>query len=336
MRKTFLGIFIYSYLVFGFAALGASERVVSLKNLNVDLPKIEFDIHLADGTGVAGYRLWIAYDPAQLKYVDTTDGDYLPTGGLFLRPALGADDTYIRQLVYSEKHGLAISTDPDTTATYALQLTVDDTTTIGRSVVLGEGEDAETFLVSDFFFHDANPIEEVYGLIMQTLGATPRDSHPVYLHVSVLRAAPMAADGDGRLATVSFDVLDPDMPIDIHLYRVALFDADETPLHATLVKNMAVIQSLLSDVNADGIVNLLDLTGVASAFGAPVTAANRRADVNADGEINILDLLRVANDLGHPVAGVVTYPPNEIPDEVPHTGEPEEIREPALEPEPMQ
>ena len=90
----------------GVASLGTSERVVSLKEtVTVDLPRIEFDIHLADGEGVAGYRLTIAYDPFVLDYVATTDGDYLPTSGLFLRPALGADEIY------------------------ALHLTVDDTTT---------------------------------------------------------------------------------------------------------------------------------------------------------------------------------------------------------------
>ena len=49
-----------------------------------------------------------------------------------------------------------------------------------------------------------------------------------------------------------------------------------------------------ADVNADGIVNILDLVRVASAFGQDA-GANPAMDVNSDGEINILDLVRVAN-----------------------------------------
>ena len=278
VRKTFLGV-LTGILLLGFASVGSSEMVVSLNSVNVDLPKIEVDIHVAAGKGVAGYRLRIAYDPAKLKYVDARDSDYLPTGGLFLRLALGADDTY------------------------ALQLTRDDTTTTGQSVVFGEGEDAQTFLLPDFFSYAPIPME-FYGLVMSPLIATPGISNPVYRYVDILRAAPLASDGDGWLATVSFDVLNPNMPIDVHLYGVTLFDANDTKvpvIHVKKVNYWATINILPSDVNADGVVNTLDLTGVASAFGTPVSDANRRADVTADGEINILDLVRVANDLGQAV-----------------------------------
>ncbi len=47
------------------------------------------------------------------------------------------------------------------------------------------------------------------------------------------------------------------------------------------------------DVNEDGIVNVLDLTLVAQAFGTD----SRAADVNRDGVINILDLVFIANQL---------------------------------------
>ena len=45
------------------------------------------------------------------------------------------------------------------------------------------------------------------------------------------------------------------------------------------------------DVNKDGIVNILDLTLVAQAFGTN----NRNADVNGDGVVNVFDLVVVAN-----------------------------------------
>lgn len=47
-----------------------------------------------------------------------------------------------------------------------------------------------------------------------------------------------------------------------------------------------------SDVNADGVVNVLDLTFIASRFG------QSSPDLNADGIVNILDLVRVAQHIG--------------------------------------
>ena len=44
-----------------------------------------------------------------------------------------------------------------------------------------------------------------------------------------------------------------------------------------------------ADVNADGIVNILDLVAVANAFGKDAP------DVNGDGTVNVLDLVAVAN-----------------------------------------
>ena len=46
------------------------------------------------------------------------------------------------------------------------------------------------------------------------------------------------------------------------------------------------------DVNADGIVNILDLVAVANAFG------KNAPDVNGDGVVNVLDLVAVANQFG--------------------------------------
>ena len=277
MRKTFFGFFTV-ILLLGWTALGYSEMRVSLKqDTDVTLPKIKVDIHLADGKGVAGYNLFLAYDPTVLKYVDTTQGDYLPPDGIFLRPALGADDTY------------------------ELQLSIGETTTTGQSVVFGIGEEAQTLLVSDFFFAMLSDyfINATPDLKLQAL--------------SVLSSAPLAldgtftssSDGNGTLASVSFDVLNPDAPMVVYLIGITLFGADDKELQATLVNNVATFKKITSDVNADGDVNILDLTRVAAVFGEVITAANRVADVNVDGVINILDLVQVANNFGQSVLSVV-------------------------------
>ena len=54
-----------------------------------------------------------------------------------------------------------------------------------------------------------------------------------------------------------------------------------------------------SDINADGVVNILDLTLIAANFGTTPTADQTlNPDVNADGTVNILDLTLVASHLG--------------------------------------
>ena len=54
-----------------------------------------------------------------------------------------------------------------------------------------------------------------------------------------------------------------------------------------------------SDVNADGVVNILDLTLIATYFGeTPIGNQPSDPDVNKDGTVNILDLTLVASHFG--------------------------------------
>ena len=63
-----------------------------------------------------------------------------------------------------------------------------------------------------------------------------------------------------------------------------------------------------SDVNADGVINILDLTLVAAHFGTtPAADQTPNPDVNGDGTVNILDLTRVASHLGKTVRPPVAF-----------------------------
>lgn len=64
-----------------------------------------------------------------------------------------------------------------------------------------------------------------------------------------------------------------------------------------------------ADVNADGVINILDLTLVAGQFGTAAADQPLNTDVNGDGTVNILDLTLVASHFGKtvPILPPVTF-----------------------------
>ena len=77
---------------------------------------------------------------------------------------------------------------------------------------------------------------------------------------------------------------------------------DGTVLLWRLTPTSSEPERIAEDVNDDGIVNIVDLTLVASNFGE--TGANA-ADVNGDGVVNIVDLTLVAAAFGNTAAAPV-------------------------------
>lgn len=71
------------------------------------------------------------------------------------------------------------------------------------------------------------------------------------------------------------------------------FETDQDILFKLVGSNLLTTATPY-DVNADGVVNILDLTFVTSRFGQ----LDAKADVNADGIVNILDLTLVAQNFG--------------------------------------
>jgi len=80
---------------------------------------------------------------------------------------------------------------------------------------------------------------------------------------------------------------------------VAVSAADTAGKEMTQQYSFRIRCRLLSDVNYDCKINVLDLIFVRNRLGKPVTNPDiARADVNNDGRINVLDLICVRNDLG--------------------------------------
>ena len=107
------------------------------------------------------------------------------------------------------------------------------------------------------------------------------------------------SDGDGTLATLTFEVIAV-KPSTVRLSDVVLSDSAGAASRPQL-ENAHVVESpqVAGDVNGDGTVNIQDLVLVAGQLGQ---AGQNDADVNGDGVVNIQDLVLVAGALGNAAA----------------------------------
>ena len=113
------------------------------------------------------------------------------------------------------------------------------------------------------------------------------------------------SDGAGTLATLTFEVVAV-KPSSITLSDVMIMEQDLTSIPITARNGNIVVRSKEAlDVNGDGIVNILDLTVVATHFGE---VGENSADVNGDGVVDIKDLLLVAGGIDTAAAAPAAYP----------------------------
>lgn len=98
---------------------------------------------------------------------------------------------------------------------------------------------------------------------------------------------------EGTLVTITFEVLDAKASR-LNLSEVIISGLGGAEFQ-TITENAEILEPPKTpwDVNNDGRVNILDLTFVASHFGADIFPPE--ADVNGDGKVNILDLASVAS-----------------------------------------
>ena len=113
---------------------------------------------------------------------------------------------------------------------------------------------------------------------------TPVGTFEDCLKIRILTKTATASVGN---RSTSYQWLAPDIgPVKFETSQDIVFE---------LVSSNLLTSEKPYDVNADGVINILDLTFVASHFGK----INPEADVNNDGIVNILDLVLVSQNLGN-------------------------------------
>jgi parallel beta-helix repeat protein len=99
-------------------------------------------------------------------------------------------------------------------------------------------------------------------------------------------------------ATVNFTFLTP--PLEAGEYFIEVKAVDQWGNERYINMTVTVPETLPTDLNADGVVNILDITIVAKAFGSRPGDENwnETVDMDKNGVINIIDISMVARDYG--------------------------------------
>lgn len=180
--------------------------------------EIKIDLKIQRGTGVAGYASLFVFDATALRYINTTQGDYLPPGGIWVSPERSDAGNYV------------------------VRLTVGDSTTVGEAVNFAPAPDVPPIL--------AFVIEEVlFKLPEQQVPPQFASPSSEYWGVSIVAGSPIGADtkptpvdGDGTLATLTFEVIEA-KPGLIHLLEPRLSNANDETLPATVQNRMIIVNA---------------------------------------------------------------------------------------------
>ena len=150
--------------------------------------------------------------------------------------------------------------------------------------VLQFGEIWETQGETEVLIVGAVTVSSVNEVVAVEDVTTPAGTFEDCLKIRV-RTKTTAALGTSR--STSYQWLAPDQgPVKFETDQDIVFQ---------LVRSNLLVTEIPYDVNADGVVNILDLVFVASRFGQ----TDPKADVNDDGTVNILDLTLIAQNFGN-------------------------------------
>jgi len=150
-------------------------------------------------------------------------------------------------------------------------------------------------------------LEVTEGAFLKSAGLTSIQKMEInntlgFVKFGVALASSLAASGNGTLSAVTFHVLQIGAT-PLTLLDVSLTDPSDQPLNRTVTSGLFSNVVLQGDLNDDGIIDILDVSTAAIAFGATPDNPrwNAKADLNFDGVIDVLDLVMIILNFNGPV-----------------------------------
>ena len=312
-----------------------TNAIVSISPTPVPSPAIGerflFSINIANGGNVVGYQATVVFDSTALRYVESSNGDYLPAGAFVVPPVVDVNRVTLAATALA-----GVSNGDGTLATLTFEVVaVKKSPLILSQVILtdSDGEYLPLFLKGGRVVEPAVLPSSAIVSVTPSRLLSPAIGGQLVFNVDIADGQDVAeyrlawefdnttlrhistsqgdylvggvGNGDGRLMTGMFEVLAVKAStVSVTGYLTASNGLRSIPTF----ESAEVIVPLFGDVNRDGVVNILDLILVASSFGQPVPAGGNPADVNEDGVVNIVDLVKVAGALGNVRAAPSAHP----------------------------
>ena len=121
----------------------ATDAVVSISPSSVPSPTIGdqlmFNVNISTGEAVAGYQATVQFDPTALRYVESSNGDYLPPGAFFVPPVVSGNRLELASTALS-----GVSNGDGTLATLTFEVVAAKASTVTLTDVLLADSDGDT------------------------------------------------------------------------------------------------------------------------------------------------------------------------------------------------
>ena len=286
-------------------------------------------VSVVAGENIGGYQISLKSDATALRYIESSNGDYLPPGAFFVPPVVSSVENAVT-LGATSLSGVSEGDGMLATVTFEV-IEVKESIIELFDIILtdSDGEHLPHLAYSAVVEPSLLPTSAIISITPSSIlspavgeqltfnveiagGQNVADYQLTYdfdesvlKYISKSRGSYLAGgvgNGDGMLETVTFEVLDVKAStVSVSGSLVAPNGLRSTPTF----ESAKVLVPLLGDVNRDGVVNILDLVQVASKFGQKVSSDP--ADVNEDGLVNIVDLVKVAGALGDGAAAPLAW-----------------------------
>ena len=282
--------------------------------------QLTVNVSITSQQNIAGYQVTVGFNPTALRYIKSTNEDYLPVGAV-VAPSVVSRRNRVTLAAAAPDGG---GTGDGTLATLTFEVLAlkesrllfhdaQITGSNGKNLISSTYNGAVTLPASPATVNltpasVASPaIGEQLTFKANIAGGRNVASYKLAWHYDKTALSYVSeskgdyvlpngvGNGSGTLATATFKVL----AVKTSTVSVSgtLTDPNGTPFTPTF-ESAEVTVPILGDVNRDGVVNLLDLALVAVSFTQQVSADGNPADVNEDGVVDISDLLIVASAVG--------------------------------------